>query len=568
MKKEFLLHRRTVTFVFASFALLFLLFIGEAKAQRGSFVRHYSNLGDNIHYNTGVSTSQFDATIAGFRAAHGDIYENNAGDIIQVYMYEHGGKWHIRGDFRSHKDNESWYVNVLFTSKGLNNLSIGTGGDIKFNHENDRRVYGANRGGSNTVVLDGHWDELEVKGRVIDWTGSNLHIGFQNDHSSHAILFGNGKLGRVEVQGSTNFIVNGGNFGLGTNNPSHKFHVKSNAAVGLFESTDNQAFLRLYTNEGSGNRIELANRQGGRAAIWVGTAGDALNVLKNGNVGIGTTTPGAKLHIVNAAQNSSGNSLILGPTNGANLRLGYHTNYAWIQSHGGKPLYINELGNNTILNKDNGNVGIGTTSTNAKLHVNGDIRVGLLNNTNNNNAAYGNRIHFSGGGDWGKWDSDNSDPLWMARFNAAENRSELRVNLGDDSSYEDKFVVGYTQGNHWRSALTVGANGHVAIGTGSVPAGYTVAIKGKVKAQGVVVDPTNWADYVFEPDYKLRSLKEVKSYIESNGHLPDVPSTKEVEQTGVDVSEMQSTLLRKIEELTLYVLKQQEEIEQLKKQIK
>jgi hypothetical protein len=68
------------------------------------------------------------------------------------------------------------------------------------------------------------------------------------------------------------------------------------------------------------------------------------------NVGVNVTAPGARLHIVHADQDATGNALILGPTTESNLRLGYHQDYSWIQSHGGKPLLINSIGNNVGVN--------------------------------------------------------------------------------------------------------------------------------------------------------------------------------------------------------------------------
>ena len=67
-------------------------------------------------------------------------------------------------------------------------------------------------------------------------------------------------------------------------------------------------------------------------------------------------------------------------------------------------------------------------------------------------------------------------------------------------------------------------------------------------------------DYVFKEDYKLRSLKEVQGYIEEHGHLPNIPSAAEIESKGVELGSMEMKLLEKIEELTLYILMQEEKL--------
>jgi hypothetical protein len=76
-----------------------------------------------------------------------------------------------------------------------------------------------------------------------------------------------------------------------------------------------------------------------------------------------------------------------------------------------------------------------------------------------------------------------------------------------------------------------------------------------------------WADYVFDEKYSLRSLYELQHFISSNRHLPGVPSAKEIMDKGINIAEMDKKLLEKIEELTLYILQQQKQIESQQKQI-
>ena len=77
----------------------------------------------------------------------------------------------------------------------------------------------------------------------------------------------------------------------------------------------------------------------------------------------------------------------------------------------------------------------------------------------------------------------------------------------------------------------------------------------------------NWSDYVFDKDYKLPQLNEVKEYIAKNHHLPGVPSAADVSCDGIDLGSMDATLLKKIEELTLYVLELKKENEDIRMQI-
>lgn len=110
--------------------------------------------------------------------------------------------------------------------------------------------------------------------------------------------------------------------------------------------------------------------------------------------------------------------------------------------------------------------------------------------------------------------------------------------------------------------------GKVGINTVNTTTDYALAVDGGIITTKVFIqDVGNWPDYVFDDTYKLLPLHELKKFIADNKHLPEVPSESEVISHGYDVNEMQSIMLKKIEELTLYTLQQQEEIETLKRMI-
>lgn len=97
-------------------------------------------------------------------------------------------------------------------------------------------------------------------------------------------------------------------------------------------------------------------------------------------------------------------------------------------------------------------------------------------------------------------------------------------------------------------------------------AGYNLLVNGKVKVKDeILVSNVGWADYVFKNDYKLQSLAEVESFIKQNGHLPNMPSAHEIETNGLPLASISTKQQEKIEELTLYLINQKKEIDELKK---
>lgn len=303
-------------------------------------------------------------------------------------------------------------------------------------------------------------------------------------------------------------------------------------------------------------------------AFYSSFAQDNTFPSPNGNVGIGTTTPGYNtgsgttnsnilLDLYNSAHTSStilrvtgtgeanGNytGLLLGAGGlqgrgrGGVLYEPYGTAYGFGRLH----FVVNQTageGEATLADTrmtiiGNGNVGIGTTSPGAKLEVAGNIRnSSLLVKGLQPGIDFANTS--TGGHSWNMW------------------------SVGPSETMPNGSLAFYDEtANQYR--LGIDNNGNVGIGTSNPDA--KLAVNGTIHSTEVKVDavvPT--PDYVFEPDYKLTSLEDIKAYVNKNHHLPEIPSAKEIEKDGIQLGDMNMKLLKKVEELTLYLIEQSKQL--------
>ena len=240
--------------------------------------------------------------------------------------------------------------------------------------------------------------------------------------------------------------------------------------------------------------------------------------------------------------------------------------------------YAQWSGGTDIYNTNTGNVGIGTGvsfTPGYKLHVktgtagpatlmlesdvasgaNGYFRItntttGHIANTvlrkNGANYEYIQSVYDpAGGGSWGEF----------LYFNFTNHKYEIRPGIVDA-----EFLNA--------GKLLFNNVGGVGIGVTTIPAGVKFAVNGKVNCKEVEVTLSGWSDYVFKKGYNLMPLSEVESFISSNKHLPGVPSESEVVGKTTNLGEMDAILLRKIEELTLYMIELKKDNDLLRNQIK
>lgn len=284
-----------------------------------------------------------------------------------------------------------------------------------------------------------------------------------------------------------------------------------------------------------------------------GTSGIGNNTT-NGNVGIGIATPsaGARLHVYNSSSNTFVNIDKPSGSYEAGIQFskaGYVQFYLWndndsdalkIEANGlagendATPRMEFPFSNKNIhMALSGGSVGIGTTTLTEKLNVSGG------------GIALDADQPLRGGGKW--LISGNAGAVTVGTANPGVH---LRLMAGD---VNPRIFID-------------GTGGGVGIGTSSVGS-YKLAVEGKIGAREVNVTTGAWSDYVFKSDYKLMPIAEVEKFISENQHLPEVPSEKEVLAGGQNLGEMNAILLKKIEELTLYIINQQKQIDELKQKV-
>lgn len=261
-------------------------------------------------------------------------------------------------------------------------------------------------------------------------------------------------------------------------------------------------------------------------------------------VGIGTVNPSEELHIVNQSGNNYIQGIFQSNTNSGGISLINNNSYKWefqnIGTGGGDiansfALYDRNKNAYRFVINPQGNVGIGLNQPKATLHIkSGSFHSGSSHVT-------GLRIdnYYNGGSNYMLIDGDDIDVY------------------GTDLFFQD-----YSPKN----IHMVKGGGKVGIGLNPVamPTEYRLGVLGGIITERIKVQVHPWADYVFEPDYRLRSLSEVEAFVKENKHLPEVPSAADVEANeGVELGAMNVLLLKKVEELTLYTIQQEKEISAL-----
>ncbi|MFA6923299.1 MAG: hypothetical protein WC223_03505 [Bacteroidales bacterium] len=344
--------------------------------------------------------------------------------------------------------------------------------------------------------------------------------------------------GTSTIINSALYQTSAGKVGIGTGTSiSGTLHVKATSNMSALFDAATEGFFEIRPRLNSNGGIQLAY---GLADLvfgnetYIGGSGFAerMRITTDGNIGIGTPTiSNSRLTLQGATSDNTANALNINNSSGTNL----------------------------VTFRNDGKIGIGINDPVAKLH----FRV-TMEDFRNKVIMIHNGRGVVGGYDWGY------SPTFI-------------VNAGGQVYSTSYFIPGSTgsmENNDCSYYFCANGNGIFGKGiyitdgeytsqsgntTGSI--NFKVKPDGSVYARSVNVQTGTFPDFVFEKNYNLMNLTELEKYVTKNKHLPNVPTANEVKDNGMDLGKINTTLLQKVEELTLYVIEQNKQMNDMKKEI-
>jgi len=405
--------------------------------------------------------------------------------------------------------------------------------------------------------------------------------------------------------GGTVGNITGGNVGIGTSTPGQKLAIRRAAgasATADFALGDGTQWLQINSNLGPGGYNPMV--QSGDLGIYYSTGTQntggifigqwsssprGLRIDPSGYVGIGIGLPTERLHVYS---NIAGQSERIKVESQDRAGLELISDRADLTGEPG--------GAYVQLSQDGGSVRglVATVQAN-----NADGMGGTLTGSTGNSVVLANRwadpsghLHFAtqnivrmtlaGSGNLGIGTTAPADKLQIGAAITLHDGGHKIIGFGYSPTTGQALMTGYPAGVRWNPTsgymafevdgtsrtsgqgvvpterMRITKDGNVGIGT--INPTQKLSVNGTIRAKEVVIEATPWPDDVFAPGYALPTVDDVAAHIEAEGHLPGVPSAATVADEGIALGEMQKTLLRKVEELTLYVIELKRENAELR----
>jgi hypothetical protein len=313
----------------------------------------------------------------------------------------------------------------------------------------------------------------------------------------------------------------------------------TNPATDFIGTADNQPFIIK-----SNNQTVAEFQYGLPSNNYIGTNFQRTGI---GIIGVGAPTHTLEVGLADLAGGSLGVLGIRGSTHMTHFNYGANEDVYIRGGKNGSHVLLNDLAGL-------GNVGIGISNPDPlyKLHLWTSGENALKIDGTNSIVAFHDRQSNAQYGFFRLWTNAPFNP-------AGYYGMEIGVPpiAGGDPPKRLMFSTSYNL------RMVIMENGNVGIGTAN-PANK-LSVNGDIRSREVIVETANWPDYVFHPKYTLAPLAQVEAFIAANNHLPNIPAAAEIEKNGLKLGEVQKKMMEKIEELTLYIIQQQKQIDELRK---
>lgn len=440
----------------------------------------------------------------------------------------------------------------------------------------------------------------------------NIGGGSSSYNATNKIKFFTTNANNYTTGGTERMVINGSGYvGIGTITPNSLLSVGT--AHGVKLSNGNSSWA-------NNNIIVTGNDSVGGDYVEIRVPGSTANntflrINQNGNIGVNTATIESMLNVNGSVHLPAAGSVWIGGYNdqGKRLRITGGYNDAFIDFQ--PELHFRSGLNEVVLFDSLGNVGIGTATPSYKLDVNGEIHGGLFSTPLNTGmfgydlsqiadeedehfgynslgwyndgtgsfntiqqgrpvlvqSSLGGMKFYTGGsmhfaikdnGRIGIGTIDpNSDLTIYKGTSSTFNTMDINVaSSGTLTQKQASYFLKISNTNDTLDIFKIRGDGNIGIGTNSPD--YKLDVRGILRAQEIVVNLNEGADFVFNDSYKLKPIQEVYEFVKENKHLPDIPSATEMVKDGVNMGEFQLKLLQKVEELTLYMAEQDKVIKE------